>query len=170
MNVIAPSPDPVTISHKYRPTLEIRRARPMQLYTIQLPGTSIIQHIMPEQHCMRITTVAWVFIEIRVVPARRTMNSMIGPIDKRRRASSDAGVGKTRAFTRALRTSEVAASAAFFSLTLQESFLPSFQPAHICLVSMLIEWFWLAYHSPHKAFVITRTSTFCSTFALLSGT
>lgn len=33
---------------------------------------------MPEQHCMRITTVAWVFIEIRVMPARRTMNSMIG--------------------------------------------------------------------------------------------
>lgn len=30
--------------HKYQPTLEIHRARPMQLYTIQLPGTSIIRH------------------------------------------------------------------------------------------------------------------------------
>jgi len=95
--------------------------------------------IMPEQHCMRITTVAWVFIEIRVVPVRRTMNSMIGRLTSGAVRAAMRERKNVNAHADVSRDWKVNSQRTSFSLTQQESFPPSSQPAHICFAPTLID-------------------------------
>lgn len=148
------------------------RVKPMQLYTIQLPGTDIIRHgwlSRLEQHCIcALPRYSEYLLKFASCTADKPW---IPRLDNWQAASIKRPCTNVkmhavhRYFTSGSDTQWM-----FFLFTQQESFPPSSWPAHICFDSTRVDLPWLAYHSLHTLFAITRTSTFCSTSALLSGT